>query len=185
MLMACIGLNGAAPVDVKQPAAWEVKQPAPYSAAVREPRKRRYWSRVRRRFTIYRQNRPRPPQNTVVREITAVQHGGTPQEATTEEILGAMKPAPSMRAPAASETSSAEEEATTSEITGSHDTKFLQDLATARDVRDSGMVRTMRVDSAKVDVLLNQVGELVVNRSFVEQLSLDLKNLHRILHDYP
>ena len=117
----------------------------------------------------------------MVREITAAQRGGPTQESTTEEILGAMKPAPSMRAPAPSETSSAQEETSTAEITGSHDSKFLQDLTTARDVRDSGMVRTMRVDSGKVDVLLNQVGELVVNRSFVEQLSLDLKNLHRVL----
>jgi two-component system, chemotaxis family, sensor kinase CheA len=46
---------------------------------------------------------------------------------------------------------------------------------------ETAAVRTMRVDSAKVDVLLNQVGELVVNRSYVEQLSLELRNLHRQL----
>ncbi len=47
--------------------------------------------------------------------------------------------------------------------------------------REAPLVRTMRVDAAKVDTLLNQVGELVVNRSYVEQLSLDLKDLHRNL----
>lgn len=46
---------------------------------------------------------------------------------------------------------------------------------------ETAAVRTMRVDSAKVDVLLNQVGELVVNRSYVEQLSLELRSLHRQL----
>jgi two-component system, chemotaxis family, sensor kinase CheA len=45
--------------------------------------------------------------------------------------------------------------------------------------QESPVVRTMRVDSAKVDLLLNQVGELVVNRSYVEQLSMELKNFQR------
>ncbi|MFZ5868427.1 MAG: ATP-binding protein, partial [Thermodesulfobacteriota bacterium] len=43
------------------------------------------------------------------------------------------------------------------------------------------VVRTMRVDAIKVDTLLNQVGELVVNRSYVEQLSTQLRNLQRDL----
>lgn len=43
------------------------------------------------------------------------------------------------------------------------------------------VVRTMRVDALKVDTLLNQVGELVVNRSYVEQLSTQLRNLQRDL----
>ncbi|MBI4964610.1 MAG: chemotaxis protein CheW [Desulfomonile tiedjei] len=56
------------------------------------------------------------------------------------------------------------------------------EMAVPRDLSQEGaMVRTMRVDSGKVDVLLNQVGELVVNRSYVEQLSLDLKTFHRDL----
>jgi len=46
---------------------------------------------------------------------------------------------------------------------------------------ESALVKTMRVDSGKVDALLNQVGELVVNRSFVEQLSVELKDLQRAL----
>ncbi len=50
-----------------------------------------------------------------------------------------------------------------------------------RDGQEGPVVKTMRVDSAKVDVLLNQVGELVVNRSYVEQLALDLKNFQKIL----
>jgi len=45
--------------------------------------------------------------------------------------------------------------------------------------QDSPIVRTMRVEATKVDLLLNQVGELVVNRSYVEQLSLELKNFQR------
>ncbi|MCA1959777.1 MAG: chemotaxis protein CheW [Desulfomonile sp.] len=52
--------------------------------------------------------------------------------------------------------------------------------ATLRDLgQDSPIVRTMRVEATKVDLLLNQVGELVVNRSYVEQLSLELKNFQR------
>ncbi len=46
---------------------------------------------------------------------------------------------------------------------------------------DTGLVRTMRVDATKVDILLNQVGELVVNRSYVDQLSSQLKNFQRAL----
>ncbi len=54
-------------------------------------------------------------------------------------------------------------------------------LQSPRDGQEGPVVKTMRVDSAKVDVLLNQVGELVVNRSYVEQLALDLKNFQKIL----
>lgn len=46
---------------------------------------------------------------------------------------------------------------------------------------DGALVKTMRVDSSKVDLLLNQVGELVVNRSYVEQLSFELKEFQRLL----
>jgi two-component system chemotaxis sensor kinase CheA len=46
---------------------------------------------------------------------------------------------------------------------------------------EAPVVRTMRVDAGKVDLLLNQVGELVVNRSYVEQLSLELRNFQRDL----
>jgi two-component system chemotaxis sensor kinase CheA len=58
---------------------------------------------------------------------------------------------------------------------------FGQDAAGLRESPESAVVRTMRVDSGKVDILLNQVGELVVNRSYVEQLALELKNFHRSL----
>ncbi|MBI5570261.1 MAG: chemotaxis protein CheW [Desulfomonile tiedjei] len=51
----------------------------------------------------------------------------------------------------------------------------------SREAGDGPLVKTMRVDASKVDTLLNQVGELVVNRSYVEQLSLDLKVFHRSL----
>ncbi|MFH1114270.1 MAG: chemotaxis protein CheW [Pseudomonadota bacterium] len=47
--------------------------------------------------------------------------------------------------------------------------------------QEAALVKTMRVDAGKVDILLNQVGELVVNRSYLEQLSLELKNLQRLL----
>ena len=50
-----------------------------------------------------------------------------------------------------------------------------------RDSHEKAVVRTMRVDSNKVDTLLNQVGELVVNRSYVERLSQNLKDFHRVL----
>jgi two-component system, chemotaxis family, sensor kinase CheA len=54
-------------------------------------------------------------------------------------------------------------------------------LQLQREAQESPVVRTMRVDSAKVDVLLNQVGELVVNRSYVEQLAVELKTFQRTL----
>jgi two-component system chemotaxis sensor kinase CheA len=57
---------------------------------------------------------------------------------------------------------------------------FEGDVALTRDsAAESPVVRTMRVDSSKVDLLLNQVGELVVNRSYVEQLSNELKLFQR------
>jgi two-component system, chemotaxis family, sensor kinase CheA len=55
------------------------------------------------------------------------------------------------------------------------------DAYAARESQEGALVKTMRVDSAKVDTLLNQVGELVVNRSYVEQLSLELRMFHRNL----
>ncbi len=174
-------LNGTTQVDVKKPEAWEVQQPPPRAADARERPKAGISEQGFADDWRPADSTAKTPTQIVVPETTAVQGVESPREATTEEILRAMKPAPSMRTPATTETSAAAEESTTSEITGTHDAKLFQDLATTRDVRESGMVRTMRVDSAKVDVLLNQVGELVVNRSYVEQLSLDLKNLHRIL----
>jgi two-component system chemotaxis sensor kinase CheA len=55
-----------------------------------------------------------------------------------------------------------------------------EDVTMSRDPgRESPVVRTMRVDATKVDLLLNQVGELAVNRSFVEQLSSELRNFQR------
>ncbi len=60
------------------------------------------------------------------------------------------------------------------------DRSTAEDLA-ASDSREGAVVRTMRVDSSKVDILLNQVGELVVNRSYVEQLAVELKSFHRQL----
>ncbi len=58
----------------------------------------------------------------------------------------------------------------------------LDETTLARDVgKETPVVRTMRVDAAKVDTLLNQVGELVVNRSYVEQLSFQLKSFQRAL----
>ncbi len=55
-------------------------------------------------------------------------------------------------------------------------------VAMTRDTtQEAPVVRTMRVDAAKVDQLLNQVGELVVNRSFVEQLAMQLKLFQRTL----
>jgi two-component system chemotaxis sensor kinase CheA len=55
------------------------------------------------------------------------------------------------------------------------------DAYAVRELQEGAVVKTMRVDSAKVDTLLNQVGELVVNRSYVEQLALQLRVFHRSL----
>lgn len=59
--------------------------------------------------------------------------------------------------------------------------EFTQEVGGLRESPESAVVRTMRVDSGKVDILLNQVGELVVNRSYVEQLALEMKSIHRSL----
>ncbi|MGB6067980.1 MAG: chemotaxis protein CheW [Desulfomonilaceae bacterium] len=173
--------NGVAPVDVRQPVQRQVDQQESYAASGEgfpgPSAADQGFIDVRRPTEIM----SGAPVGHVTQETTSVQPDGIGQEATTEEILRAVKSAPSMPAPVAGKTPSADDETTTSEITRSHDTKFFQELATARDARESSMVRTMRVDSTKVDVLLNQVGELVVNRSYVEQLSLELRNLHRTL----
>ncbi|MFH0822937.1 MAG: chemotaxis protein CheA, partial [Pseudomonadota bacterium] len=57
------------------------------------------------------------------------------------------------------------------------------ELEQRNQLHDSPVVKTMRVDAAKVDSLLNRVGELVVNRSYIEQLSAELKTLQRTFKD--
>jgi two-component system chemotaxis sensor kinase CheA len=82
-----------------------------------------------------------------------------------------------MDAPVAEvETRTALEPVITAELEGPADEALVR---TGQDPQAGPLVRTMRVDSAKVDVLLNQVGELVVNRSYVEQLATELKNFQR------
>ena len=61
------------------------------------------------------------------------------------------------------------------------ETPAYADADAVREMQEGAVVKTMRVDSAKVDTLLNQVGELVVNRSYVEQLALQLRVFHRSL----
>ena len=63
----------------------------------------------------------------------------------------------------------------------SSESTAFQELLMERDSHEKAVVKTMRVDSNKVDTLLNQVGELVVNRSYVERLSQNLKDFHRVL----
>ena len=61
------------------------------------------------------------------------------------------------------------------------ESSVFQEMLMERNAHENAVVRTMRVDSTKVDTLLNQVGELVVNRSHVERLSQNLKDFHRLL----
>ncbi len=77
---------------------------------------------------------------------------------------------------AEAEITTAPEAVITAELEGPADEALVR---TGQDPQAGPLVRTMRVDSAKVDVLLNQVGELVVNRSYVEQLATELKNFQR------
>jgi two-component system, chemotaxis family, sensor kinase CheA len=67
------------------------------------------------------------------------------------------------------------------EIAAAAESPAYADAQAAREMQEGAVVKTMRVDSAKVDTLLNQVGELVVNRSYVEQLALQLRGFHRSL----
>ncbi|AFM27443.1 chemotaxis protein CheA [Desulfomonile tiedjei] len=81
-----------------------------------------------------------------------------------------------MSDPVAEVETTAPEPVITAELEGPVDEALVR---TGQDAQAGPLVRTMRVDSAKVDVLLNQVGELVVNRSYVEQLATELKNFQR------
>jgi two-component system, chemotaxis family, sensor kinase CheA len=61
------------------------------------------------------------------------------------------------------------------------DAGAVRDMLLEQEVREKAVVSTMRVDSAKVDTLLNQVGELAVNRSYIERLAQDLKDFQRAM----
>ncbi len=91
-----------------------------------------------------------------------------PQSAPTGDYERRM-----MSEPGLSESASPEEAGAPSDSEG---VSPQQDLT-----QEGALVKTMRVDSAKVDLLLNQVGELVVNRSYVEQLFSELKNLQKTM----
>ena len=48
---------------------------------------------------------------------------------------------------------------------------------------DSKIKKSVRVDADKIDILMNQVGELVVDRSYFFQLMSEMRNLQRHLKD--
>ncbi len=97
-------------------------------------------------------------------------------ETSTEELLGRVSP-PETFAPTPATPAPAVQQAVSPE---SSDSEASQTVVT-QEAGESAVVRTMRVDAGKVDILLNQVGELVVNRSYVEQLAIELKGFHRSL----
>jgi two-component system chemotaxis sensor kinase CheA len=55
--------------------------------------------------------------------------------------------------------------------------------ATKKDTADSKIKKSVRVDAEKIDTLMNQVGELVVDRSYFFQLMSEMRNLQRHLKD--
>jgi len=95
------------------------------------------------------------------------------QEAPTNELRETVQPLPAEPSPVSGET----------RVPRSvREADVEQRVTSAADLpQETALVKTMRVDAGKVDVLLNQVGELVVNRSYVEQLTLELKEFQRLL----
>jgi two-component system chemotaxis sensor kinase CheA len=55
--------------------------------------------------------------------------------------------------------------------------------AAKKDTIDSKIKKSVRVDAEKIDTLMNQVGELVVDRSYFFQLMSEMRNLQRHLKD--
>lgn len=56
---------------------------------------------------------------------------------------------------------------------------------TDREAKESKVKRSLRVDSGKIDSLMNQVGELVVDRSYFQQLFMELGELQQVLKENP
>ena len=52
-----------------------------------------------------------------------------------------------------------------------------------KEAADSKIKKSVRVDAEKIDTLMNQVGELVVDRSYFFQLMSEMRNLQRHLKD--
>lgn len=168
----------AAPVEGAQPTVLDrpASQPVPQEQPTQRPP-----SQQRRPAEVATQapSQPVPPpvQATAVTRAdeTAL------REAPTEELVREVpQPAPTgdYERRTMSETD-VTEAAPTAEVSVPADREAAspqQDLT-----QEGALVKTMRVDSAKVDLLLNQVGELVVNRSYVEQLSSELKNLQKTM----
>ena len=118
------------------------------------------------RSAKFQEDQRRPLEKAAATATPSRESKAPTEETTTERIQRASAPEPSP--------------VPTGELEPPVSDRLASDVPIPRDLsQDGAMVRTMRVDSLKVDVLLNQVGELVVNRSYVEQLSLDLKNFHR------
>ncbi len=95
------------------------------------------------------------------------------EEAPTHELRETVQPSPAEPYPASDETPG--------QISAPGATVESPVPSAADFPQETALVKTMRVDAGKVDILLNQVGELVVNRSYVEQLSSELKDLQRLL----
>lgn len=53
----------------------------------------------------------------------------------------------------------------------------------AKEVKDKKVKKTVRVDAEKIDILMNQVGELVVDRSYFFQLLNEMRDLQRHLKE--
>ena len=120
----------------------------------------------------------KPVQTVAANVVPAHEPPAEPAFAHTAEAAGTAPPAPekTVSAPAPQPAVQPSAEQAPQPATTFEEALPMRDLG-----KEAPVVRTMRVDAGKVDTLLNQVGELVVNRSYVEQLSLQLKNFHRML----
>lgn len=61
--------------------------------------------------------------------------------------------------------------------------KLEQQKAKEQESRDKKIKKTMRVDADKIDALMNQVGELVVDRSYFYQLFNEMRDMQQYLKD--
>ena len=61
--------------------------------------------------------------------------------------------------------------------------KIEQQKAKEQKNKDKKIKKTMRVDAEKIDALMNQVGELVVDRSYFYQLFNEMRDMHQYLKE--
>jgi hypothetical protein len=91
-----VAVKGAGPIGAKKPSTSATNQTAPYSAGQREAREATISNQGFADVLRSPETRTKTPSERVVQEMASPPER-SPQEATTEEILRAMKPGPSMQ----------------------------------------------------------------------------------------